>query len=39
MKINLNKKQNILILFAERKKETPNTFFYEKKLMINTKQK
>jgi hypothetical protein len=34
-----NIKESILILFSERKQETPNTFFFEKKfsLIYNTK--
>ena len=32
-------KESILILFSERKKETPNTFFYEKKFSIQYKTK
>ena len=32
-------RESILILFSERKKETPNTFFYEKKFLMQYKTK
>ena len=35
----LKKKDSILILFSERKKETPNTFFFEKKFSLEYETK